>query len=336
VDPLVLVDEYGADAVRFTLAILDSPGRDIPLDPDRMAGYRSFGNKIWNATRFSLSRVGESQVQTSLDPAGLEAPERWILSRLSRAAAEVNQKFATYRFDEACRRLYHFFWGELCDWYIELSKPALFGEAPRPEVGAVLLTVLDRSLRLLHPVMPFLTEELWQRLPGHEKIHPQTICLAPYPESVEAWEDAEIENRMDRFIALVSWARNVRSELEIPPKTEVELYLNSDDDELLEALARPLIRLSTISYSEPPPAAHRDIVAGVQVGLVIPEAELSEANRSRLTKEKESLQQQIERVRNLLDNEQFVSKAPDQVVEQNRGRLEDMQTRLQRIEADLG
>jgi valyl-tRNA synthetase len=181
-DPAELVSEYGADAVRFTLTSLDSPGRDIPLNPEQIAGYRAFGNKIWNAARFALSRLAEmpeARVQPHIDPAGLAAPERWILSRLSRVAAEIEPRFESFRFDEACNRLYHFFWGDLCDWYIELSKPALSGEAPRPRVGDVLLTVLDRSLRLLHPVMPFLTEEVWQRLPGHEAIHPQTNCLAP-------------------------------------------------------------------------------------------------------------------------------------------------------------
>ena len=167
-DPSELIAEFGADALRFTLASLDSPGRDIPLNKDQIAGYRAFGNKLWNATRFALSRIPpEARVRESIDPAGLAAPERWILSRLSRVAAEVDARFETFRFDEACNRLYHFFWGDFCDWYIELSKPALFGDAPRPRVGDVLLTLLDRALRLLHPVMPFLTEELWQRLPGH-------------------------------------------------------------------------------------------------------------------------------------------------------------------------
>ncbi len=125
-DPTELVAEYGADALRFTLASLDSPGRDIPLNRDQIAGYRAFGNKLWNATRFALSRIPpEARVRESIDPAGLAAPERWILSRLSRVAAEVDARFETFRFDEACNRLYHFFWGDFCDWYIELSKPAL-------------------------------------------------------------------------------------------------------------------------------------------------------------------------------------------------------------------
>src|SRR5688500_4039638 len=176
-DPEDLVKEYGADALRFTLAALDSPGRDIPVDRQRMAGYRAFGNKIWNATRFSLSRLEEAggpdapvQVQAEIDPTGLAAPERWILSRLSATAEEVDHQLGIFRFDEACNRLYHFFWGDLCDWYIELVKPALgvggaggaaTGDgalAARPRAAEVLVTVLERSLRLLHPVMPHLTE----------------------------------------------------------------------------------------------------------------------------------------------------------------------------------
>jgi valyl-tRNA synthetase len=249
-DPLELVEEYGADALRFTLASLDSPGRDIPLNRDQIAGYRAFGNKIWNAARFALGRVGEGgagqdgagrdgakdepqepKVAPAIDPEGgggrqpLAAPERWILSRLSRVAAEVAERFAEFRFDEACNRLYHFFWGDLCDWYIELAKPALAGEAPRPRVGEVLLSVLDRSLRLLHPVMPHLTEEVWQRLPGHQAIHPETICLAPYPGREPSWENAEVEADMAALMAVVTRVRGMRAELGLPPKARPRLVL---------------------------------------------------------------------------------------------------------------
>ena len=233
-DPTELVAEYGADAVRFTLASLDSPGRDIPLNRDQIAGYRAFGNKLWNATRFALSRIPpEARVRTAIDPAGLAAPERWILSRLSRVAAEVDARFETFRFDEACNRLYHFFWGDLCDWYIELAKPALIGgtgDAPRPQVGDVLLTVLDRALRLLHPVMPFLTEELWQRLPGHEEIHPETICLAPYPRREEAWEDDAVEAGMDALTQVVTRVRALRTEMGLTAKAKLDLHLQAADE----------------------------------------------------------------------------------------------------------
>jgi valyl-tRNA synthetase len=350
VDPADVVAEYGADAVRFTLAVLDVPGRDIPLDPERMAGYRAFGNKIWNATRFALSRIPEdARVQVELDPERpepLAAPERWILSRLSATAAEVGERLGQFRFDQACERLYHFFWGELCDWYIELSKPAFFGDAPRPRVGDVLLTVLDRSLRLLHPVMPFLTEEVWQRLPGREAIHPETIVLAPWPGREEAWEDAGIEARMGALIDIVTRVRGMRAELGLAPSDEARLYLGAGDPatEAFLVEQRPLMsflgRLESVEIGAPPEGsaenAARDLAAGVEITLAAPEKELGEEERRRLTKELEKIEGEIRGARGRLENEQFLAKAPPQVVEGNRRRLAELEERRERILAGLG
>ncbi len=341
VDPLELVDEFGADALRFTFAILDSPGRDIPLDADRMAGYKAFGNKIWNAVRFSLGNTGDSRVQEELDLEKLELPERWILSRLARTAAEVNAKFEIYRFDEACQRLYHFFWGDLCDWYIELCKPAFSGKAPRPLVGEVLLTVIDRSLRLLHPVMPFLTEELWQRLPGREVIHSETITLAPYPQAQPDWIDDEAELNIGRFIQMIGWVRATRADLAVDSKTELELFVSADDDfkvrlTELEPLARPLARLSGFSFELAPESAHQDKVAGLGLGLIIPEVELTDRDLERQAKERDELKAQSTRIQELLSNESFTTKAPEKVVNQNRQRLTELTDRLAQLEAGLG
>ncbi len=342
VDPLDLVEEYGADALRFTLSVLDCPGRDIPLDPERMTGYRSFGNKIWNATRFALSRVGEAQVQEDLDVARLEAPERWILSRLSATAAEVNAKFGTFRFDEACNRLYHFFWHELCDWYLEICKPALFGEAPRPLVGEVLLTTLDQSLRLLHPVMPYLTEELWQRLPGREKIHEETICLAPYPGRKEEWEDPEVEERMNALTEVITRLRALRQELNVPPKDRVRLYLSSESPGMEDFLRRqePLLtflgRLQALEISGPPQGSSRDLIAGIEMAVVAPEQTLDEAQLDRLKKEAQKLAGEIAGAEARLSNEGFLSKAPPKVIEGNRQRLAELRERHRRLLDRLG
>jgi valyl-tRNA synthetase len=351
-DPEELVNEYGADALRFTLASLDSPGRDIPLNPDQIAGYRAFGNKIWNATRFALSRVGEARVQKTLDPEGLAAPERWILSRLSGVAHEVGERLETFRFDEACSRLYHFFWGDFCDWYIELSKPALFsgesGDAPRPRVAEVLLTVLDRSLRLLHPMMPFLTEELWQRLPGHEAIHPTTICLAPYPQVEPAWSAPEIEAGMDALMAVVTRVRALRTEMGLTPKAKLDLHLAAQDagvGRLLaeqETLIRFLTRVEQIAWGPAPEGARRDVVAGVEIGVTVEAGvgngaqAMGEDERRRLEKELEKLDTEIGRSEERLSNEQFLSKAPAQVVETGRAKLAEMKERRASLRASLG
>ncbi|HVR97992.1 MAG TPA: valine--tRNA ligase [Thermoanaerobaculia bacterium] len=350
-DPADLVEEYGADAVRFTLASLDSPGRDIPLNPEQIAGYRAFGNKIWNAARFALSRTQEipdARVRPEIDPEGLAAPERWILSRLSRVAAEIEPRFETFRFDEACHRLYHFFWGDLCDWYIELAKPALLGgggDAPRPRVGDVLLTVLDRSLRLLHPVMPFLTEEVWQRLPGHEEIHPQTICLAPYPRREERWEDPAVEAGMEALIEVVTRVRSLRAELGLPPKAQVDLHLAAGDPAIGRFLdeQRPLIgflcRMESITLGPAPDNARRDVVAGVEIALVATRQErqeMGEEERQRLRKELEKLAAEIGRAEERLSNEQFLSKAPAHVVEGGRAKLAEMKERHASLQSTLG
>jgi valyl-tRNA synthetase len=341
-DPVDLAQEYGADALRFTLSILDIPGRDIPMDAERMAGYRAFGNKIWNATRFTLSRVPEeARVCEEIDAAELAAPERWILSRLSATAAEVDARFADYRFDEACQRLYHFFWGDLCDWYIELAKPALFGDEPRPRVGDVLLTALDRSLRLLHPVMPFLTEELWQRLPGREVIHPETITLAPYPRRVEAWEDARVEAHMGALIEVVTRVRALRADLNVPAKDRVDLHLRSDDADLAaflrrqETLIASLVRSDGLAEGAAPEGAARDFVAGVGLAVVVPELEMSDDERQRLEKELAKIAGEITGAEKRLANESFLAKAPPEVVAGNRQRLAELEERRQRIEARL-
>jgi valyl-tRNA synthetase len=333
VDPLDLVDEYGADALRFTLAVLETPGRDITLDPDRMAGYRAFGNKIWNATRFALGRVGEAEVTADLDHEGLADPERWILSRLSRTAAEVDARFTEYRFDQACERLYHFFWGDLCDWYIELSKPVLLGQAERPRVAEVLLTVLEASLRLLHPVMPFLTEELWQRLPGRQRIHPESIAVAPYPRSQTEWLDDEVERRMGVLQQVVTRVRTLRNELGLPPKAQPTLFLEEADERIGAYLAEqaPLVaflaRLSGVEIGAAPEGAGRDTVAGVRIALVAPAGGLTAADRQRVEKQLADIDAQIERLEVLLANRQFVDKAPAEVVESNRRRLAELEDR---------
>jgi valyl-tRNA synthetase len=347
-DPEELIDDYGADALRFTLASLDSPGRDIPLNRDQIAGYRAFGNKLWNATRFALSRVGDARVQTSIDPEGLAAPERWILSRLSGVAAEVSPRLEAFRFDEACNRLYHFFWGDFCDWYLELSKPALLGDAPRPRVGEVLLTVLDRSLRLLHPAMPFLTEELWQRLPGHEAIHPETICLAPYPQGEPAWQAPEIEAGMDALMQVVTRVRALRAELGLPPKAKLDLHLavqgagDAGVAALLaeqETLIRFLTRVESIAWGPAPEGARRDVVAGIEIGVTPEAAEaqgMGEEERRRLEKELEKLETEITRAEERLSNEGFLAKAPAQVVETGRARLAEIKERRETLRSSLG
>jgi valyl-tRNA synthetase len=291
--------------------------------------------------------VGEGdRVGTEIDPEGLAAPERWILSRLSRTVAEVDEHLEAFRFDLACHGLYHFFWGDLCDWYIELSKPALFGEAPRPRAGEVLLTVLDQSLRALHPVMPHLTEELWQRLPGHEAVHPETIVLAPYPKPVAAWEDDDAERSMEVLIEVVTRVRNLRAELGVPAAERMKVWLSADDPDLAAflgeqaPLAAFLCRADVTAEAgggdSAPEGAARDLVSGVRVALVPPERELGEEERRRLERELAKLEGEITAAEKRLSNEAFLAKAPADVVAGNRARLADLNERRRGLLAGLG
>ncbi|KAB2964589.1 MAG: valine--tRNA ligase [Thermoanaerobaculia bacterium] len=348
-DPVELIAEYGADAMRFTLAQLDAPGRDIPLDPERMAGYRAFGNKIWNAARFALTKGAGGRVCPDLAPetAGLELPERWILHRFEETAVEVTRALEAFRFDLACRDVYQFVWSDFCDWYIEMAKPGLAGESARPRVADVLVTVLERALRLLHPVMPHVTEELWQRLPGREAIHPETICLAPWPAAERAPALAEADSERISFLrALALVVRNDRAERGLPPKTSATIHFDDSAKEqlLVEYLRSPellallgsLCRVSRIEAGLPPGGTgHRHVRLGVSFSPVFEQAAAG-IDSAKVAAELAEIEALVERVRSRLANPGFADKAPAAVVEGARRQLAELEERRQRLVAVVG
>jgi valyl-tRNA synthetase len=358
VEPEALIEQHGADAMRFTLAILDSPGRDIPLDPERLAGYRAFGNKIWNATRFALARAGEARVRESFDLPELAVEERWILHALNETTAAVNSSLAEFRFDLACVHLYQFFWADFCDWYVELAKPALTpvdDDAKRIQVGDVLLTVLERALRLLHPVMPFLTEELWQRLPGTEAAdtaHPKTICLAKYPGFQEGWQNEPAGRAVTLLRSLITAVRNDRVEKKVAPKSKVVLYLDRRPAELEGIGARrsdrhllALAGVERVVVDTPPAGPWTGFVplsegqykyavraAAGSDSASAPDVSALERHRAELSE----IEQQIERAEAALAAPGFVAKAPAQVVEGRRRRLAELRERQRQLHDQLG
>jgi valyl-tRNA synthetase len=345
-DPEELIGEYGADAMRFTLAQLDSPGRDIPLDAERMAGYRAFGNKIWNATRFALAKAPGARVAEDLDPAGLELPERWILARVSDTAREVGEHLERFRFDLACTALYQFFWSDFCDWYIEMAKPGLDGETARPRTGDVLLTVLERALRLLHPVMPHLTEELWQRLPGHQTIHPDTICLAPYPQAETTWALSEQEaEHFELLREVVGRVRNDRTERSVSPKTNARLSVEGRDGDRTAAAANflaaacqgPLLGslsgVRGVEMGRGPAGSVRHLVRGVHVAVIFDSAPQAGPDPEKARAELAEVEATLERVRARLANPGFTEKAPAAVVEGARRQLAELEARRARLAA---
>jgi valyl-tRNA synthetase len=339
IDPLDIVDEVGADALRFTLAISAS-GRDIPLGKSRIQGYSAFVNKIWNASRFALMHLDtELKDAGPIDRDGLRTVERWILSRLNATTAEVNRSLSAYRFDEAANALYHFFWHEFCDWYLEMVKPVLLGkhgqDADRAAAKRVLLEVLDRSLRLLHPFMPFVTEEIWQKLGGVEP----SIMVAPYPISEEVLEDTQAERLLTAVQAIITAVRNARAERGFTPNDRFKLYVRGNDareSNFFREYAYLLIDLARLTEvvieGEPPPGTHQDVVEGFHIAIEFPEKAVSPEQVERTKREIEKTEKELAVVGGQLGNEQFVRNAPPAVVQQAQARQAELAARLEKLQ----
>jgi valyl-tRNA synthetase len=343
-DPLDLVHEYGADAVRFTLASLASPGRDLPLDVKRMEGYRAFGTKLWNAARFlQMHLTGEEPPLEKVATSGFALPEAWILTELERTTAAVNRAWERYRFDEGCRELYQFVWNDYCDWYVEMAKPVLQEGSENgrraEDVRAVARGVLLQALKLLHPVMPFITEEISQHLGA-----PELLITAPYPAPGRLPEDPAVSALMAAFQAVVQETRSYRHLVGLPPGTPLQLCLLNLQPAWRQAfsgLAGELRRLAGLSALELDPAkvpdrAIRDLAGGVSVAIVLPEGAVGEAERARLAAELEQIRGELGKVSARLADESFVARAPEEVVAGSRQRAAELSHKAQLLAATLG
>jgi valyl-tRNA synthetase len=339
IDPITVIDESGADALRFTLAI-NTTGRDIPLGKSRIAGYSAFVNKIWNASRFALMHIDvELKSGAQIDRDSLGTVERWILSRINAATLDVNKNLSIFRFDEAASTLYHFFWGEFCDWYIEMVKPVLIGkygsEDDKRRAKRVLLEVLDRSLRLLHPFMPFVTEEIWQKLGGVEP----SVMVAPYPVAEEMLEDSEAERLIGAVQQMITTARNARAERGFTPKDRFTLHVkapNERDANFFRAysyLLNDLARLDAVRVNEDAPAgAQHDVVAGFEIAIVFPEKVITPEQIERTKREIEKSKKELASLDTKLANEQFVKNAPPQIVQTAEARRIELRARIEKLE----
>ncbi|WP_152045679.1 valine--tRNA ligase [Aureimonas psammosilenae] len=341
IDPLMLIDEYGADAVRFTLAIMAAQGRDVKLDPQRIAGYRNFGTKLWNATRFA--EMNGVRHGVDVDPATVALPQnRWLLTELSRAIRETTGALEAYRFNDAAGALYRFVWNTFCDWYVELSKPVYGGddEAAKDETRIVTGYAIDRVLALLHPVMPFLTEELWTVTAPEGQSRRTLLCHTAWPDLDFADEAAADD--VNWLVELVSQIRSVRTEMNVPPGAEARLVAvqpsKAGAKRLGEQAAslRRLARVSAIETAEAAPPSSVQIVIGSETfalpleGMVDIAAEVS-----RLTKAIAKSDGEIQRIEKKLSNERFVAGAPAEVVAEEREKLQGYRTEKEKLEAAI-
>ncbi len=332
IDPLDMIEKYGADALRFTLAVQAVPGMDISLSEARMAGYRAFANKIWNAARFVLMNYSGEKVE--IDREKLNFFDRWILSRLNRIAILTNRSLSEYKFYEAAERLYHFIWHEFCDWYIELSKPDL--NRGNSNTEAVLITVLESTMRLLHPFMPFITEEIWQKLP-HEG---ESIVIAPYPEGDESWLDERIEEQMQHFMDLVSEIRKIRSENKIDPKKKIKVLIKPTELEdffrqSVEYIAF-LTRAESIDFVKEIPEdlpAFRAVSSRAEIAVPLEGLVDVERERERIEKDISRIKEEMQKLEKRLNLPGFREKAPKEVVEKTERAYKELQEKLSRLEA---
>ena len=330
---------YGTDSLRFTFYSLASTGRDIKFDIGRMEGFRNFCNKIWNAARYVLMNTEGKPVAESIVPADCTVADRWIMDRFESAAGDIRLAMEQYRFDNASRTLYEFIWNEFCDWYLELSKPVLWNEEEDPAAAAatrrVLLIVLERSLRLLHPFMPFITEEIWQRVAPLLEIEGESIMLQPYPEPSDAAPDAAAAADIEWLKQVVTAVRNIRGEMDISPARQAPVLLRcregADEAAGKARLAKyrrfltQLAKLESIEWLEgEAPAAATSIQSGTEV--LVPLAGLIDvdAEKSRLDREIDKLAKGLRSVQAKLGNPGFVSNAPEKVVAEVREREAQM------------
>ena len=337
IDPLIIMDKYGTDALRFTLASMASPGRDIKLAEDRIEGYRNFGNKIWNAARFIFMNLQEEAA--ALDLTTLSLPDRWILSRLNRTVKDIIKMLGDYRFDLAAGTIYSFFWREFCDWYVEFAKIQIQeGGIIRDNAVAVLVNTLDTSLRMLHPIMPFITEEIWHQL------HSSSIMTAPYPSAEDALMDEVVEAQMESVMDIIKNVRSLRSELNIPPSKEVDVYIKIDSDVLRGLVDEQMIYIKRLSSAgnvitgsdlKRPELSAIMIFAGGEIYLPLAGIIDIDKEKGLLEKRLKNICDEISRIEKKLSNNSFVEKAPQDVVLKEKEKHKELMDQKERIESNL-
>jgi valyl-tRNA synthetase len=338
IDPLDTIAQYGTDAFRFTLTAFAAQGREIKMDEDRIEGYRHFINKLWNAARFAQMHTKECDPSISAvadAPTDLALQHRWILSRTNATIRAVRRSLDNYNFNEVASYIYQFVWHEFCDWYLEWIKADLYGDdaIARDNARGVMLAVLENILKLLHPVAPFVTEEIWSVMPGERT----TIMTEAFPEENDGWQDDEAEKSMELLMGVISSIRTIRSEADVHPSAKIEVTLlcsDQDKRDLIGGFTRALQAMTRTeqlhifdSGTVPDDAGHvlfQDIEVFVPLkGLIDAPAEIAKLDRERGKLEKE-----MQRIQGKLSNEKFLSKAPADVVEKEKQKHEELQVRL--------
>ncbi|SFM06038.1 valine--tRNA ligase [Salibacterium qingdaonense] len=342
VDPMDVIDQYGADALRFFLATGTTPGNDLRFHWEKIEANWNFANKIWNASRFALMNMGNLAYEDMDLNGDKTIADRWILTRLEETIRDVTRLMDNYEFGEVGRLLYNFIWDDVCDWYIEMAKLPLYGddEAARHTTRSVLAHVLEQTMRLLHPIMPFITEEIWQHLP-HDG---SSITVAKWPAADESRMDPESVEDVDLLKHVIRSVRNTRAEMNVAPSKEIDLQMKPQNDDVQKRLERGRTYLKRFSNSgqltidpalKVPEKSVSHVLSGAELymplaGLIDLEEEIA-----RLEKEKEKLDKEVERVQKKLENEGFIQKAPENVVAEEREKEKDYMEKREKVTARI-
>ncbi|MCI6230743.1 MAG: valine--tRNA ligase, partial [Lactobacillus johnsonii] len=336
VDPMDVVDEYGADALRWFLLNGTAPGQDTRYDPKKMGAAWNFINKIWNASRFVIMNLPEDAKPAHMpDTSKFDLADSWIFDRLNHTVSEVTRLFDEYQFGEAGRELYNFIWNDFCDWYIEISKVALNGddEELKTRKQENLIWILDQILRLLHPIMPFVTEKLWLSMPHDGK----SIMVAKYPEPHKEFENKEADSQMAFLIEVIKAVRNIRMEVNAPMSSPIDIMIQIDDDnnkavldnnaEYVENFLHPKA-LSVAADIEAPKLAKTAVIPGAQIFVPLTELVNVDEELAKMEKEEKRLEAEVERAEKKLSNQGFVAHAPEAVINKEKEKKADYESQL--------
>ena len=341
IDPLEVMAQYGTDAMRFTLTAFAAQGREIKLDEDRIEGYRHFINKIWNAARFALMHVSDcddSVKNVVANPGELPLVHQWILSRTAATIEEVRRGLDEYHFNDVASANYQFIWGEFCDWYLEWIKADLFSDdsLAKEQARGVLLTVLETILKLIHPVTPFVTEEIWSALPGERR----PLMTSAFPLPRDDWKNPEAESRMELLMGVITGIRNIRSEAEVHPSNRIDAFVNcpgAEQREIITGFTRAIsdmTRLKSLTVTEKsdkPDDAGTYIFNDIEIyvplmGLIDVAAEMEKLGR-----ERKKVEDKLKQVNGRLGNSQFLANAPDSVVAKVQEEKDQLDAKLATI-----
>lgn len=341
IDPLEVIDRFGTDAFRFTLAALAAQGRDVKLSEERIEGYRHFVNKIWNSARLVFMNLG-TRHRDEPEKIIHSLPERWVLTRLGQVSRDIADALDEYRFNDAATLCYQFVWHEFCDWYLEMAKEGLYGEDPLLKHSTVFVVqkALEAVLKLVHPFMPFVSEEIWQRLPGTSG----SIMVAAFPEPTEFATDERALKEMDLLMGIITGIRNIRGEMNIPPSKPVSIVMEVPDPTEAQVIEENLVHIQNLSKvdnidvtsrASKPDASATVVVGQSQVHVLLKGLLNFEEEKGRLKKQIATTEKDMEASSRKLSNPQFVEKAPPEVVDNVREKVEIMREKLNKLNHNL-